>query len=85
MTENEIANKILGMTLELGEWRVKFDNGKAKISGHYVIKANDKQIARNSFNDGYGSMDLNFSYDLAKESELITDKIKNELQKLLVQ
>jgi hypothetical protein len=85
MTENEVANKVLGMRLEIGEWKIQTDEKTKlpKIAGRYEIKSGEKTIAKQNFNDGYGTMDLAFSLETIQKAKELTDLVLNDVQRLV--
>lgn len=85
MTENEVANRVIGMRLEVRTWRVEKDEktGLPKLAGRYVVMSGDKEIASQSFNDSYGSRELPFSLDVLNQAKQIENLILSEIQGLV--
>ena len=75
----------MNVTLTLTEWQItKEEKGKRqKVAGKYKINAGELVIADQSFNTGYGSVEVPFTGELLKKIAQVEEDIKAEIQGLL--
>ena len=69
----------------LKDWKVIQDE-KTKLPrlvGHFAVVMGEKEIATQSFNDGYGSKDIPFTGELINKIMCLENDIKNELTRMI--
>lgn len=71
--------------LRLKNWSIKegTDNNLPSVTGIYVLKCGDIEIATQSFNDIYGEKKIPFSVELMKEIAEVEKKIILEVESLM--
>ena len=72
--------------LKVKEWKILPPKEGTKIpiiAGEYDVTMDGKSIAKQTFNDGYGSKDVGFSLELLEKVEEIEALITNEIKGML--
>ncbi len=75
----------MDVTLSLKNWKVEQDDESKlpRIKGAYSVMMGEKEIATQSFNDGYNAKNIPFSGEAMEAIMAAEVIIKAELQKML--
>ena len=62
------------------EWKIKVKEDKSKtIAGKYAVICGPNEVAESTFNDGYGSTDIQIPANLLADAEVLDQKVKQAI------
>lgn len=64
------------MKIEMKAWKIIDKEGQKVVAGSFCVKQGDKEIASKEFNDGYGTIDINFPPSLLVKAEEIDKEVR---------
>lgn len=75
----------MDVQFSLKTWKVVQDEKTKipKLCGHFAVVMGEKEIATQSFNEGYGSKEIPFTGELISKIMDIESLIKGELTRLI--
>lgn len=69
------------MKIEVKNWKIVEKDGANVIAGSFNVKAGDKVVASQDFNDGYSSIKINLPATILAKAEELTSEIKDAINK----